>query len=437
MNEVSRLRNSAPLSPPIDDVPERSRLRARYSGAFGVLDIGTSKIVCVIARIESDGSVRVLGTGWQKGQGVRAGAILDLDTAERSIRAAVGQAEDEAGVRLREVIVNLTAGQPESRLIDGQLAVGRRAVTEDDISRVYNGARSQAVAENRSLIHALPLAFTVDGDPGIADPRGLFCDVLDTRLHVIDAVTTSLRTLDACLARCDLILGDLVSAPWAAGLATLVREERVLGTTVLDMGGGTSGLGVFAEGHLLHTAQIPVGGVHVTNDIARVLSTPHAHAERLKTLYGAAMPSPDDERQLLPVPAVGEEEHQISKVPRSMVINIIQPRLEETFQMVKDQLDASGLGAAALQRVVLTGGASQLPGVRELAARMFGGSVRIGRPMPIRGMPDTASGPAFATAIGLMNWAAGEGRAFHDFDPASEPSRGMLRRVWSFLRNRL
>ena len=150
MNELSRLRNSAPLAPPIDDVSERPRLRARYPGTFGVLDIGTSKIVCVIARIESDGSVRVLGTGWQKGQGVRAGAILDLDTAERSIRAAVGQAEDEAGVRLSRVIVNLTAGQPESRLIDGQLAVGRRAVTEEDISRVYNGARSQAVAERSS-----------------------------------------------------------------------------------------------------------------------------------------------------------------------------------------------------------------------------------------------------------------------------------------------
>jgi cell division protein FtsA len=438
MNEMSRLRATPSLPPPlIDDTPDRPRLRPRHSGPFGVLDIGTSKIVCVIARVESDGSVRVLGTGWQKGQGVRAGAILDLETAERSIRAAVGQAEEEAGIRLRAVIVNLTAGQPESRLIDGQLAIGGRAVTDNDISRVYIGARNQAIAEGRSLIHSLPLAFTVDGAPGIADPRGQFCETLDARLHVIDAVTTSLRTLDACLARCDLHLAELVSAPMAAGMATLVAEERMLGTTLLDMGGGTSGLAVFAEGHLLHTAQIPVGGVHVTNDIARVLSTPNAHAERLKTLYGAATPSPDDERQLLPVPAVGEEEHQISKVPRSMVINIIQPRLEETFQMVKDQLDASGLGAAALQRVVLTGGASQLPGVRELAARMFGGSVRMGRPMTIRGMPDTASGPAFATAIGLLAWAAGEGRAFHDFDPDSDPPRGMVRRVWDFLRHRL
>ncbi len=167
------------------------------------------------------------------------------------------------------------------------------------------------------------------------DPRGLHCDTLTARLHVVDAVTTALRTLDACLARCDLEIAELVSAPMAAGLATLVEDERQLGATVLDMGGGTTGMAVFAEGQLLHTAQLPIGGMHVTNDIARILSTPVAHAERLKTLYGSAQSSPDDEREMLPVPLVGEEEHQIAKVPRSMVVNIIQPRLEETFEMVQ------------------------------------------------------------------------------------------------------
>ena len=437
MNDMSRLRGALPLPPPPEEEPERPRLRPRHAGSFGVLDIGTSKIVCIIARTEADGSLRVLGTGWQRGRGTRAGAIVDIEEAERAIRAAVGQAEEQAGIRLRQVIVNLSAGQPESRLIDGQLAIGRRAVTDADITRVYSGARARASAEHRSLIHALPLAFTVDGADGVADPRGHFCDTLDARLHVIDALTTSLRTLDSCLARCDLHLAELVSTPMAAGRAVLVEEERLLGTTALDLGGGTSGLAVFAEGHLLHTAQIPVGGVHITNDIARILSTPVAHAERLKTLYGAALPSPDDERQLLPVPAVGEEEHHITKVPRSMVVAIIQPRLEETFQLVKDRLDASGLGAAALQRVVLTGGASQLPGVRDLAQRMFAGSVRLGRPAPIRGLPDSASGPAFATACGLLGWAAGEGRAFHDFDPDADGPRGAVRRVWDFLRQRL
>ena len=169
-------------------------------------------------------------------------------------------------------------------------------------------------------IHAMPLTFTVDQTDGVADPRGLFCDELIARLHVIDAVSTALRSLGACIARCDLDIGELVSAPMAAGLATLVADERELGATVIDMGGGTTGMAVFAEGQLLHTAQLPVGGVHVTNDLARLLSTPVAHAERLKTLYGNAQSCKDDEREMLPVPLVGEEEHQIAKVPRSMVV---------------------------------------------------------------------------------------------------------------------
>ena len=222
--------------------------------------------------------------------------------------------------------------------------------------------------------------FSVDQTDGVADPRGLFCEELTARLHIVDAVSTALRSLGACIARCDLDLGELVSAPMAAGLATLVADERELGATVIDMGGGTTGMAVFAEGQLLHTAQLPVGGVHVTNDLARMLSTPVAHAERLKTLYGNAQSCPDDEREMLPVPLVGEEEHQIAKVPRSMVVNIIRPRLEETFEMVKERLDSSGLTRAAGTRVVLTGGACQLAGARELAGRILNKQVRLGRP---------------------------------------------------------
>ncbi len=335
MNEMSR----RVALPPAAETPPPPRSRPRHSGPFGVLDIGTTKIVCVIARMESDFTLRVLGFGWQKGRGVRGGGILDIEDAERAIRAAVGQAEEEAGTRLSKVTVNLSAGQPESRLFNVQWPVGGRAVNEQDIRRVLSEGRARASSEGRSIIHALPLAFVADDAQGVTDPRGLHCETLAARLHVVDAVTTALRTLDACLARCDLEIAELVSAPMAAGMSVLVEDERLLGATVLDMGGGTTGMAVFAEGQLLHTAQLPIGGAHVTNDIARILSTPVAHAERLKTLYGSAHGSPDDEREMLPVPMVGEEEHQIAKVPRSMVVNIIKPRLEETFEMVKERLD--------------------------------------------------------------------------------------------------
>ncbi len=431
MNAVPR--HAIALPPDETDAP---RARGRQSGPFGVLDIGTSKIVCAIGRTESDGSNRILGFGWQRGRGVRSGGITDIEEAERAIRAAVGQAEREADTRLRGVTVNLSCGQPESRLFNVQWPVGSRAVTEADIKRVVMEGRARAASEQRDIIHALPLTFAADDAHGISDPRGLHCEILTARLHVVDAVRTALMTLSSCLARCDLEIIELVSAPMAAGMATLVEDERQMGATLLDMGAGTTGMAVFAEGQLLHTAQLPVGGGHVTNDIARVLSTPLSHAERLKTLYGSAHASPDDDREMLPVPMVGEEEHQIAKVPRSMVVGIIKPRLEETFEMVRERLEGSGLGRAAGTRVVLTGGASQLNGVREMAARVLGRTVRLGRPASLRGLPDSASGPGFATAIGLIAWTAGAGRTL-DVDLEPEPDGGVVRRLVQYLRRRV
>jgi cell division protein FtsA len=194
---------------------------------------------------------------------------------------------------------------------------------------------------------------------------------------------------------------------------------------------------VFADNQIMHTAQLAIGGLHVTRDLAIGLSTTLIHAERLKTLYGNVESSPDDDRELLPVPLVGEEDHQLAKVPRSMVVNIIRPRLEETFEYIKDRLDSSGLSRAAGNRVVLTGGACQLPGVREMAARMLSRQVRLGRPATMRGLPELASGPAFATAAGLLCWAAGDGRAFQDINLDSESPVGLFRRLVNFLKERV
>ena len=436
MNDMSRR-----FLPPSLEPEEPQRSRGARHGLFGVLDIGTTKIACLIGRTETDGTLRVVGFGWQRGRGVRGGSITDLEEAERAIRACVGQAEDMADTRLRNVIVNLTCGQPESRLFNVQWPVGQggtgRAVDDADIRRVCQEGRGRAAVEGREIIHSIPLTFSVDDTAGISDPRGLHCTTLTARLHVIDAATTALRSLGACIARCDLDIAELVSAPMAAGLATLVADERELGATVIDMGGGTTGMAVFAENQLMHTAQLPIGGAHVTNDLARILSTPVAHAERLKTLFGNVEGSPDDERELLPVPLVGEEDHQMAKVPRSMIVNVIRPRLEETFEMVRDRLDSSGLARAAGSRVVLTGGACQLSGAREMSARILNRQVRLGRPHGLRGLPDSASGPAFATAAGLLAWATGEGQTMQDIDMDAERPPGLLRRIVDFLRDRM
>ncbi len=436
MNELSR-------RPPVFDssvkvaIEEPMRARPLRSGPFGVLDIGSTKIACLIGRAESDGRLRALGFGWQKSRGIKAGGIVDLDEAEKAIRAAVGAAEDMADTRLKSVHVNLSCGQPESRLFNVQWPVDGRAVNAEDVKRVVREARSRAISEGRATIHALPLSFSADETPGVTDPRGLFCDILTAQLHVIDAGNTALRTLSACLTRCELDLAALVSAPLASGLACLVGDERDLGATVIDMGGGTTTMAVFAEGQVLHTAQLPLGGIHVTNDIARGFSTSVAHAERLKALFGNCQGSPDDDRELLPVPQVGEDEHQIAKMPRSMLISIIRPRLEEIFELVKDRMETAGLGNAGGPRVVLTGGASQLGGVRELASQILERNVRLGRPGKMLGLPDSASAPNFATLTGLLAFAVGEGQTMQDIDFETERGGGWFRNMVEFLKNRV
>ena len=284
------------LTPPMTLVDEPDRPRHHRAGPFGVLDIGTTKIACLIGRIESDGTLRVLGFGWHRGRGVRAGGIVDLEDAEKSIRACVGQAEDMADTRLRSVTVNLSCGQPVSQLYNVQWPVNGRAVDEHDIRRVVTEGRARAKAEGREVIHALPLTFSTDEMEGVGDPRGLFCTTLTAKLHIIDSATTALRSLGACIARCDLDIAEVVSAPMAAGLATLVGDEQELGATVIDMGGGTTGMAVFADKQLLHTAQLPIGGFHVTKDLATGLSTSLNHAERLKTVFGNVQSCADDDR---------------------------------------------------------------------------------------------------------------------------------------------
>jgi cell division protein FtsA len=436
MNSITR------RSPVIDSglrpAPEET-LRGRNvkSGPFGVLDIGTTKIACLIGRAESDGRLRALGFGWQRSRGIKSGGIVDLDDAERAIRAAVGAAEDMADMRLKSVYVNLSCGQPESRLFNVQWPVDGRAVSSDDIRRVVREARLRASTEGRVTIHALPLNFSADETPGVTDPRGLFCDTLTAQLHVVDGSSTALRTLAACLSRCELDIAALVSAPYAAGLAALVGDERELGATVIDMGGGTTSMAVFYEGQVVHTAQLPVGGNHVTTDIAMGLSTPIAHAERLKALYGSCHASPDDSRELLPVPSVGEAEHQIAQVPRSHLISCIKPRAEEIFEMVKDRLETAGLGRAGNGRVVLTGGASQLGGVRDLASQILERPVRLGRPAGVVGLPDSAATPNFATLTGLLAFASGDGQVMQDIDFESERQSGWFGRLVDFLKNRV
>jgi cell division protein FtsA len=349
----------------------------------------------------------------------------------------VAQAEEMADLKLSGAIVNLSCGQPSSRLMNIQWPIGGRAVTEADLRAVLGEGRRRSQDEGRETVHATTLGFTIDSTPGVEDPRGMMCETLGARLHLVDAASAALRNLGLCLAGCDLEVEELVSAPFAAALSVLVEDEKQLGATVIDMGGGTTNIAVYGEGHLLHTAQLPVGGWQVTNDLARGLATPLGHAERMKTLHGSCMEGGNDQKEMLSVPQVGEDDDHLVQVSRAAVVGIIKPRLEETLELVRDRLEGALLHSEAGARVVLTGGASQLVGVRDLAARILDKPVRIGRPQPVPGLPDSALGPDFATTLGLLHWGAGEGRPLLDLDPGPERGNGRFIRFVNWLRDRV
>ena len=372
---------------------------------IAALDVGTTKVCCFVARAEGD-SGRVIGIGHQVSRGLRGGAVVDMEAAEQSIRAAVDAAERMAGETVHGIYVNLSGGSPSSHTIAVEVSVAGHQVDNADTYRVLDQAQARCDAGDNQLLHAIPTGYTIDGSRGIRDPRGMYGERLGVNLHVVTAASGPMRNLQVVTERCHLEIEDFVASAYAAGLATLVEDEMDLGVTLIDMGGGTTSIAIFYDGAMVHTDVVAIGGNHVTNDLARGLSTPTIHAERIKALYGSAIASPEDERELVAVPQVGEEgSDAVQQIPRSMLIGIIQPRIEETLELVRDRLQASGLARLAGRRLVLTGGASQLTGVRELAARVLDKQVRIGRPLKVRGLAEATGGPAFATCTGLIAYA--------------------------------
>jgi cell division protein FtsA len=334
-----------------------------------------------------------------------------MEAAEMAIRKAVDAAERMAGETLEQVVVNLSGGHPASETVGIEVSIAGHAIEDADLKRALEPQRlgdalNGHAGQGREIVHSIATGYAVDDTPGIQDPRGMYGDRLGVSMHMVTAASGPLRNLMHCVERCHLDVAAVVVSPYAAGLAALVEDETDLGVTLIDLGGGTTTIAVFGEGEVLHTDVVPVGGQHVTNDIARGLSTSRAHAERMKTLYGHAVAAAADERETIEVPQVGEEDSGATQqVPRSLLTGIIQPRLEETFELVRSRLEASGAERIAGRRVVLTGGASQLPGIRDLASLVLDKQVRIGRPIRVGGLAEATNGPAYATCAGLLTYA--------------------------------
>jgi cell division protein FtsA len=375
------------------------------------LDLGASKVTCFIMRpdgIKRAGrTLQTAGVGYVQSRGVRAGVIVDTDLAVEALAQAVERAETIAGVSVQGVTVAMSGGQLQSCRVASRVSLGARPISEADCARAISSALAQLKMPGRRPIHLLPIAWQVDGDRGVKDPRSMFGRMLGLELLVVSISETAFNTLGYCVERAHLQFEGVVAAPLASALSALEDDETELGCICVDMGGGSTSVAVFSGGALVHVDSLPVGGNHVTADIARGLSTTIAGAERIKTLHGSAIASANEDREMIEAPPRGEDEGAGPVVaPRSLLKGIIAPRVEETFELLRDRLKASGAHLDPGAGMVLTGGASQLAGVREVAVRVFDRPVRLGRPKRTPHLADAASGPAFCAAAGVLQRAA-------------------------------
>jgi cell division protein FtsA len=432
----------------------RDRLRAATRrGLLAALDVGSSKTVCLILRIDAPrlaraqaedaphealGALRIVGVGITRSRGVRLGEIVDMDEACRAIRSALELAEKMAGERVDQAIASLSGARPHSLSAHGEALLEGLEVGPRDLARAVTACRGIGLGEGRELLHAQPVNFALDGATGLGDPRGMSGERLACDMHVLSVAAGPLRNLAQCVRRADLELAGVVAAPYAAGLSALVEDEQRLGAACVDMGAGATGISVFLRGHLIHADCVRLGGDHVTLDIAQGLGMTAADAERLKTFHGGAVATGLDDRELIEAPTLGEDggPEERRRISRAALIGVIRPRLEETLETVRDQLRAAGFEHLPGRRIVLTGGASQLPGLEEAAQRILGRRTRVGRPVRMAGLPQNAAGPAFAAAVGLSVAVARPQDELWDFDvPLAPSSRGRVARAMRWFKD--
>ncbi len=397
--------------------PSKSGEPASLSGArlVAALDIGSSKISCMIGEVRglkrrSGGAVpaaRITGFGVQAARGVRGGVVVDATAAEQAVRLAVDAAERMAGVRLEEVHVNISGGQPKCETVQAEISIdGGGPVGARHVARVIGQALGRCRAQDgREIVHVTAARFSLDGGPGLLKAEGLHADRLRADVNVISLQRGVLRNLEMVIERCMLRPAGFVIAPYAAARAVAVADELELGVTVVEIGAANTTWAAFEDGRLEAAGAIPVGSGHVTNDIAMLLGVPLKEAERLKTLDGSVLPGIGDDNDAISASMLGEMgAGAMQQLPRSMLDKVIRARMEEILEMTRDALRACPARTAG-HRLVLTGGGSQLVGLRELAEQIFGAPVRIGQPRQIAGMPQVMETAAFAGVAGLLRAA--------------------------------
>ena len=433
------------------------RQAAMQRGVIAILDVGSSKIACLVLRFDGpeqfsakdsggDGvgsmagqsSFRVIGAATTRSRGVRFGEVEAMAETERAVRTAVQAAQKMANVRVDHVIACLSGGRPRSYGLDGQVDVQGQVVTEGDIGRVLAECEIPDIGEGREVLHAQPINFALDHRSGLADPRGQIGATLTTDMHMMTVEASIIENLLYCIKRCDLELAGIASSAYASGISSLVEDEQELGAACIDMGGGSTGISIFMRKHMIYSDSVRMGGEHVTSDISMGLQVAPAMAERIKTFYGGVLATGMDDREMIEVGSnTGDWERDRRTVSRAELIGIMRPRVEEILEEVRVRLDAAGFEHLPSQQIVLTGGGSQIPGLDGLATKILGQQVRLGRPLRVQGLPQAATGSAFSAAVGLSLFAANPQDEWWDFDIPAEkyPARSFKRAVRWFREN--
>ena len=367
------------------------------------LDIGTSKIVAIVGHRTEDGEIEIVGIGSHPSRGLKKGVVINIDSTVQSIQRAVEEAELMAGCNIHSVYVGIAGSHIRSMNSDGVATTSSREVTSDDIDRVVNSAREKATSQittDQEVIHVIPQDYTIDQQEGIKEPLGMSGREIKVQVHLVTAAVNAIQNIIKCVAKCNLEVDGVILEQLASSYAVLNEDEKDLGVCLVDIGGGTTDIAIFTEGAIKHTAVIPIAGDQVTNDIAMALRTPTQNAEEIKIKYACALTQLASEDHTFQVPSVGERPPQ--ELSRQRLAEVVEPRYEELFTLVLDEIRRSGFEELIPAGIVLTGGTSKMEGVAKLAEEIFHMQVRIASPNNIKGLSDVLGNPIYSTGAGLL-----------------------------------
>ncbi len=368
------------------------------------LDIGTSKVVAIVAELGLEGEIDIVGIGSHPSKGLKKGVVVNIETTVDSIQRAIEEAELMAGCQIERVYAGIAGSHIRGLNSHGIVAIRDKEVFQADIERVIDAAQAVAIPADQKVLHVLPQEYVIDDQEGVKEPLGMSGVRLEAKVHLITCAVNAHQNIEKCIRKCGLEVEDIILEQLASGYAVLTEDEKDLGVCLVDIGGGTTDIAIFSEGAIRHTAVIPIAGDQVTNDIAMALRTPTPNAEEIKIKYACALGSLAQENETIKIPSVGDRSDR--DLSRQALAEVVEPRYEELFSLVQAELRRSGFEDLVAAGIVLTGGTSKIEGAIELAEEIFHMPVSLGKPKNVAGLSDIVRNPIYSTAVGLLHYGA-------------------------------